>query len=164
MSEQDKGEAATEAAKKTREQRVTFETVGGVRKVHFKMPGGKVVTRAVADLPEATRTHALEYGIRRVFQDGLSGRIKDGESADDVADDLIARFDSGDWAGRRGGGDGKQTIDAFARSLAKNSLGKDADKDAVNAKVAEYRANPKAWAIVERRYAEAFASLDDELA
>ncbi len=104
---------------KTRETRVIFTGSDASFGVAFKLPGGEIVT--IADhtlLPGATITHALQYGIRRLYQDGLAGAIKDGADADSAARDLIARFESGNFTRRSAGG---VTMEKVARAAIRAS-------------------------------------------
>jgi len=85
----------TVAAK--RETRVEFVDGG----VNFKLPGGNVVGLRFDALPKSTMDHAFQYGLRRLYQDGLAGAIKDGADADEAAQGLIDRFASGDFSRSR---------------------------------------------------------------
>jgi hypothetical protein len=109
--------AAAEKAK--RETRVAFVvgSDGAFESVTFKKPGGESVTLPRAEFASKTLDHALMYGVRRLYQDGLAGEIKDGGNADEAAQTLIDRMVSGDWTTRRGPSDGRPTMESVARAI-----------------------------------------------
>ena len=133
--------APVEETKATKTQRVTFD--GDI--ITFVFPGGKKVTTERSKLPQASRDHAEEYGIRRVLQDGLSGAIRDGEEADGAAERLWTQLTTGDWTRTRNAS-GKPTLDAFTKQqvlIAFKSAGKEAKGDAIKEAVGKLSTSAK---------------------
>lgn len=149
-----------------RETRVQFD--GGdinTGSVTFKLPGGGEVSQSFARYPQATITHALQYGLRRLYQDGLAGAIKDGADADEAARGLIDRFQSGDFSrSRTAQGVSMQSV---ARSLVtmalRAKLGKAPSAEQVKAavtRVLDVDGNPTGYAKVALEYQRQLAAQD----
>lgn len=149
---------------KSRTQRVAFSGGAADFSITFTLPGGDTqVIKDHRDLPGETITHALQYGIRRLYQDGLSGSIRNGEEADDAAQALIEKFISGDWTTSRASGPKAPTMESVATTIVKAKYPK-AKADEVKAKVAtllDEEADPARFAIVKKAFAKAKAEWEE---
>ena len=142
----------TAKAKVTRETRVFFAGEAKDFTVAFVLPSGlrtdPVDHQTFAD---ETLLHALQYGIKQLYQDSVAKF----DGSDLVARDHILRFTSGDWSGTRS--DTGPTMAKTARRLLTANKVKGDDMKAKLAKIldpthpgyatvkAEYEKELAAW-------------------
>lgn len=153
----------TTEAKKSRTQRVVFvgeaddNVLAAFGSATFKLPGGSEVSLTFDSIAMASLAHALRYGFRRLFQDGLAGAIQDGEDADEAAEALIEKMRTGDWSRSRSGrGITMQSVAATLYKIAfKNKHGKMPDAETTKAgvtKLLDSEGNPTGYAKVKERF------------